>query len=91
MADPGAFKRELKKPVTDGDDVVGVKRALSRAGFMEWQEFDDAWNEKTADGRHAFQKAKGLKLGPYNKATHAKLKAANVPKGKPQGGRGRFR
>ena len=86
MADPGAFKRELKKGVPDGDDVIGVKRAISRAGFFPWQEFDDAYNEKIEAAVHAFQKAKAIKVGPYIAGTHSKLKAANVPSGKPQAG-----
>ena len=90
MSNPGAFKRELRKGVPDGDDVIGVKRAISRAGFFPWQEFDDAYNEKTEAAVHAFQKAKGIKVGPYVAGTHTKLKAANVPAGKPQAGEDAF-
>jgi Putative peptidoglycan binding domain len=97
MADPGKFKRALyppsheKGPVSDGDDVVGVKRAISRAGFFEWQEFDDAYNEAIADAVERFQRARGLDpTGAYGSATHSKLRAANVPSGKPQAGEDAF-
>jgi hypothetical protein len=90
MANPGAFKRELKKGVPDGDDVIGVKRALSRAGFMTWQEFDDAWNDKVTAACNAFQKKRGIKIGPYITGTHTALKAANVPANKPNAGQDAF-
>ena len=96
MADPGAFKRPLyspshaKGPVKDGDDIVGVKRAISRAGFMDWNEgeFDDAYNEKIADAVQAFQKKNGLDAtGAYGENTHAKLKGKKVPSGSPNAGK----
>lgn len=80
----------MKQGVPDGDDVVGVKRAISRAGFFPWQEFDDAYNEKIAKAVNGFQRAKGLKLGPYSQATHAALKRANVPADKPNAGQDAF-
>lgn len=86
MADPGAFKRALyppsadKGPVKDGDDVIGVKRAISRAGFFKWTEFDDTYNEAISDAVAKFQKANGIEgTGFYGEATHKKLKATNVP------------
>ena len=88
MADPGKHKRPLyppshpKGPVPDGDDIVGVKRAISRAGFMDWQEFDDAYNEKVALAVAAFQRAKKLDVsGSYGEPTHSALRKANVPSG----------
>ena len=74
----------------DGDDVVGVKRAISRAGFMDWNEgeFDDAYNEKIADAVQAFQKKNGLDAtGAYGENTHAKLKGKKVPSGSPNAGK----
>jgi peptidoglycan hydrolase-like protein with peptidoglycan-binding domain len=97
MADPGPFKRPLyppsadKGPVKDGDDVVAVKRAISRAGFFDWGEFDDAYNEKIADAVQAFQKKNGLgDSGFYGEETHKKLKAKKVPSGSPNAGEAVF-
>jgi hypothetical protein len=70
--------------------VIGVKRAISRAGFFPWQEFDDAWNDKIAAATNAFQKRKGIKVGPYVSGTHAKLKATNVPAESPNAGQDAF-
>ena len=86
MADPGPFKRPLyppshqKGPVPDGKDIVAVKRAISRAGYFPWQEFDDSYNEKIADAVQVFQEDHGLdSSGAYGEPTHNKLKATNVP------------
>lgn len=88
MADPGPFKRPLyppsaaKGPVSDGDDIVAVKRAVSRAGYFPWQAFDDSYNQKIADAVKKFQHDHGLdNTGFYGENTHVKLKATNVPKG----------
>lgn len=97
MADPGKFKRALyppshsKGPVKDGDDVVAVKRAISRAGFFEWKPFDDTYNEVTADAVREFQRSVGLdQTGNYGKPTHQALRAQNVPSGKPAAGQDAF-
>lgn len=88
MADPGKFKRPLyppsasKGPVDDGDDIVAVKRAVSRAGYFDWGNFDDSYNEKIADAVKKFQHEHGIdNTGFYGEATHNKLKGTNVPKG----------
>jgi len=93
MADPGPFKRPLyppsasKGPVPDGDDVIAVKRAISRAGYFPWQEFDDAYNEKIADAVQQFQKKNGLDAtGFYGEPTHNKLKGKKVPGSSPHAG-----
>jgi len=61
-------------------DVEAVKRAISRAGFWPWQEFDQAYSEMFArNGVGKFQKAAGLKVDRvYGKATHDKLRAAKA-------------
>ena len=61
-------------------DVEAVKRAISRAGFWPWQEFDQAYSEMFArNGVGKFQKAVGLKVDRvYGKATHDKLRAAKA-------------
>jgi len=65
-----------KGPVPDDVDVVAVKRAISRAGFFPWQDFDDSYNQNFADkGVKPFQKAKGLQAtGNYGQATHDALR-----------------
>lgn len=97
MADPGAHKRPLyppsheKGPVPNGADVEAVKRAVSRAGYFPWQEFDRAYNEKIGDAVAKFQKANGIDAtGNYGEATHKKLKAAKVPASGSHAGEGVF-
>lgn len=65
-----------KGPVGDGVDVVAVKRAISRAGFFPWQDFDDSYNENFAmSGVKPFQQVSGLSAtGNYGEATHEKLR-----------------
>lgn len=65
-----------KGPSTDGDDVIAVKRAISRAGFFTWKKFDDSYNQTFAmEGVREFQKHNGLQAtGNYGKATHEKLR-----------------
>ena len=65
-----------KGPVSDDVDVVAVKRAVSRAGFFPWQDFDDSYNENFATkGVKPFQKAKGINAtGNYGQATHDALR-----------------
>ena len=99
MADPGPHKRPLyppdhdKGPVPDGNDIKAVKRAISRAGFWEWQEFDDSYSNAFAHGGDSgsgvagFQRKKGIDAtGNYGEATHNALKAYNVPQGAPHAG-----
>jgi peptidoglycan hydrolase-like protein with peptidoglycan-binding domain len=88
MADPGPLKRALyppshaKGPVKDGDDVIAVKRAISRAGFFPWQPFDDTYNEAIADAVRSFQRAKGIQAtGNYGQATHEVLRATRSKDG----------
>jgi len=88
MADPGSFKRTLyppsaeKGPVPNGDDVIAVKRAISRAGFLKWSDFDGVYGETISDSVAKFQKSVGMDIsGFYGEKTHSKLKATKVPKG----------
>lgn len=74
-----------KGPVPGGDDVVAVKRAISRAGFWPWRGFDRAYNDKFAkEAIKEFQKSVGLaQSGIYGKVTHDKLRntrCKNKPK-----------
>lgn len=80
-----------------GEDVLAIKVAIARAGFWPWQEFNEVYSERFAKGKRrptkminqgvaGFQRRNGLKVGPYNLATHKKLVAARVAKGKPNAG-----
>jgi peptidoglycan hydrolase-like protein with peptidoglycan-binding domain len=99
VADPGPFKRPLyppshpKGPVPNGADVEAVKRAVSRAGFFPWQEFDRAYNEKIADAVVEFQKKNGLgsdSAGAFGEPTFKKLKGKKVPAESPNAGQSVF-
>lgn len=95
MPDPGPLKRTLyppssteKGPSPKGDDIVAVKRAISRAGFWKWQEFDGAYSNAFAHGGDdgkgvaGYQRSVGLDgTGTYGQNTHEKLRKAKVPKG----------
>lgn len=62
-------------PVPDGIDVVGVKRAISRAGYFPWGVFDDTYNAAIAKGVKAFQQQNGLTAtGFYGEPTHERLR-----------------
>lgn len=57
-----------------GLDVVGVKRAVSRAGYWLWAPFDDIYNEPFSKAVAKLKKEHGLKNTPvYDQATQAKL------------------
>lgn len=93
------FKRALYPPSHkggshDGSDVIAVKRAISRAGFWPWQEFDDTYSAGFANGNKSgggvkdFQKTTGITpaTGFYGSATHTALLSARVPAGSPHAG-----
>ena len=85
-----AHKRILYGPPHEkypmsGDDCLAVKRALSRAGFIPWQEFTNVYGEQAKDGCLAFQKSVGIKgndggppQGNYGESTHKKLLKAHA-------------
>lgn len=85
-----AFKRILYAPPhksypMSGDDALAAKRALSRAGFIPWQEFTNVWGEQAKEGCIAFQKSVGIKgndggppRGNYGESTHKKLLKAKA-------------
>jgi peptidoglycan hydrolase-like protein with peptidoglycan-binding domain len=57
-----------------GRDIIAVKRALSRAGFMQWGGFTPMWGPHAVRACKAFQKANGLEeSGNYGEQTHAAL------------------
>lgn len=68
------FVRSLE-PGDSGNDVVAVKRALSRAGYIRWGDFTRLWGPFAVQACKNFQKAKGLKqTGVYHFATHEALR-----------------
>jgi len=65
------------RPGSKGRDVISVKRALSRAGFMQWGAFTPMWGPHAVRACKAFQQANGLQQnGCYGEKTHAVLLAA---------------
>jgi len=63
---------------TVGRDVIAVKRALSRAGYIEWPadgSFSPIWGPFAALSLKRFERAKGLKqTGVYSYARHEALR-----------------
>jgi hypothetical protein len=58
-----------------GDDVLGVKRALSRAGYLCWGTFTNVWGPGVIAAAITFQNEHGVPPGPgtYGPITHAAL------------------
>lgn len=76
-----------------GDDVIAVKRAISRAGFWKWQEFDNVYSDGFAHGSvygsgvAGFQKKKGLTpTGALGQPTLTALSEYIIPAGLPNAG-----
>ena len=68
------FVRVLE-PGTAGRDIVAVKRALSRAGYMEWGDFTPIWGPFAQTALKRFEKAKGYKqTGIYTYTRHEALR-----------------
>lgn len=58
-----------------GPDVIAVKRALSRGGWMEWGEFTPLYGQFAAQAVKAMEKTKGLKqTGIYTFPRHEALR-----------------
>jgi hypothetical protein len=68
------FGRELRQGKS-GKDVVALKRALSKAGYVKWQSrWTRLFGPYTATALKKFQREHGLRAdGVYGPATHAKL------------------
>ena len=58
-----------------GNDVVAVKRALSRAGYMRWGQFTPLWGEFAVKATKKFQEEKKITpvTGFYGPKTHDAL------------------
>ena len=63
-------------------DVLGVKRAASRAGFWPWQEFDETYSQRFAEiASGGIQKAHGLRVDfVYGIDTHNALRGTKAIK-----------
>ena len=84
------FKRDLygppdKRYPMSGDDCLAVKRALSRAGFIGWQDFTNVYGEQAKSGCIGFQKSVGITgsdggppQGHYGQKTHSALLKAKA-------------
>lgn len=68
----------LARPIilgTKGKDVIAVKRALSRAGYIEWGSFTNVAGKFFTQSVHNFQKEVGLPKAGYGQKTHNALLA----------------
>jgi hypothetical protein len=95
MAAPNVpFPRALYPPSSPsksegGIDVLGVKRAISRAGFWGWQEFDQYYHEQFSKAVANFRKAHGQAASQvYNQTAHDALR--NTKAVKPHAGEWAF-
>lgn len=62
------------RPGTVGNDVIAVKRALSRAGFMKWGNFTSTWGPNAVRACKAFQAKNGIpQSGDYGGRSHTRL------------------
>jgi len=66
------FPRQLYVGVPQGQDVIAVKRALSRAGFWPWTTFNPYYTHAFAKAVRKFQGSAGDSI--YGPITHGKLR-----------------
>ena len=77
------FRREIRRG-TKGKDVIAVKRALSRAGYMKWigWKFTPTFGPYAVTALKRFQRKNGLPPdGVYGAATHTRLAKHRSRKG----------
>lgn len=61
-----------------GPDVIAVKRALSRGGWMEWGDFTPLYGQYAVAAVRALEKTKGLKsTGRYTFTRHEALRKSH--------------
>jgi len=66
----------LARPIisgTTGQDVLAVKRALSRAGYIDWTQFTNVAGPFFMDAIHKFQHDHKIKPAGYGPHTHSVL------------------
>lgn len=73
------FVRPLVPGVEKGTDVQAIKRALSRAGYLPWGEFDNTYDKNVQAAVQKFQWSHDIDgTGKYGKPTHLALVAAKA-------------
>lgn len=92
---PDASKKG-KQPSSDGDDVVAVKRAVSRGGHWPWDSFDDSYSNAFAHGKSGNVSDNGLAglqrqnnvdaTGWMGEHTYNLIRSARIPDGLPHAG-----
>lgn len=72
---PNVRRCRLITDGTQGVDVLAVKRALSRAGYLRWGNFTPLWGEFAAKAAKKFQQDNGIApvTGFYGPKTHQAL------------------
>src|SRR5262245_43872504 len=70
-----------------GPTAEACKRFYGRMGLIPWQDYDQHWNQMLSDAHRKWKKKNGLPDDPsYGKLVWQKMRAARVPKGRPQAG-----
>lgn len=89
MTNPPFYRNLLPatptRPATVGDDVIAVKRAMWRAGFFPWNEFNNVYNTAIADAVKVFEQAYKFAVPDraYTRQTHEKLASLKMVNGEP--------
>ena len=63
---------------TTGIDVIAVKRALSRAGYLDWSNFTNVAGPFFMDAVHRFQKDHNIPTAGYGPLTHEALRKTHL-------------
>lgn len=93
---PPDANRKGKQPSGPGEDVVAIKRAVSRSGHWPWQNFDQEFSNAFSHGRSGnvsenglagLQRQNGIDAsGWMGEATYNLIRSALVPAGLPHAG-----
>jgi uncharacterized protein YcbK (DUF882 family) len=85
-----------KQPSTNGDDIVAIKRAVSRSGHWPWQQFSDEYSNSFAHGKGPNVSENGLAglqrqngvdaTGWMGEHTYNLIRSARIPQGLPHAG-----
>jgi CHAP domain len=90
------YPPDAQNPSTDGSDVEGYKRTVSRAGRWQWQAFDQAFSNAFSHGKGGnvgesgiagIQRQQGLEpTGNVGEKTFNTLRSIKIPHGLPHAG-----
>jgi len=96
---PPDAKSRGKNPSGEGDDVVAIKRAVSRGGHWPWQPFDGAFSNAfshgktgtggavSSNGLAGVQRQNGVEAsGWMGEKTYNLIRSARIPEGLPHAG-----